>query len=409
MERNPIRPYWRFFEHLHANAVRRETLRFASTWYAGVTLVCAFVLLAASGVLLMYHYVPTEGGSHRSIRVLDEQLRYGGVVRAVHHHAANLMVLALLLHLASLIVRGAHLRRKWANWLVGLALLLLTIALSYTGYLLPYDQLAYWAIMVGSNMAGSAPLVGPLVKQFMLGGEAVSDVTLVRFYVHHCITIAAVFCVFLAIHLYLIRRDRGLTLRGIEDGCRDLIASRPTLYVFEVGSLLLTSYVLLLVSLQLRPPLGPAAHPGVTPNPMKAPWYLVGLQELLHFHSPFVVSYLVPGAVVLFLAALPLLPERWKSVSLATPGPAPKLAGGAPVAFVAFASLVPAYHTNVVFLVNCAAFAAAFCLAQPGRSLHARLGKTPVLVFVLLFLLVSLLLATVVGHSFRGPNWELVV
>lgn len=407
--RELVRPYWRFVEHLHFNTVRRETLFFASTFYAGITLVCTFVILAISGVLLMYYYIPTEDGSFRSIRFLEEHLRYGGLIRAMHYYAAHLMVFALFVHLISLIVRKAYLRRKWANWLVGMLLFVLTITLSYTGYLLPYDQLGYWAIMVGSNMAGSAPVLGPVLKQIMIGGEVVSDITLIRFYVHHCITIAALFCLLLSLHLYLIRRDKGLTLLGLHDGSEDYIQSRPTLYAFEIGFFVVISLLLTSISLWFQAPLGTAANPAVTPNPMKAPWYLVGLQELLHFHSPVVVSYAIPGVLLLAVAVLPLLPDRYRTMTLAESSWGSRVLVYTTLALVVFASVVPAYHENIVLVINCSLFSGILFLAQPGRRLHARIGRATLLSYLLLFVLLSLALATLMGNFFRGPNWELAL
>lgn len=408
-EINFFKPYWNFFEHFHFKKIRRETLFFSSTFYAGIILLSTFILLAISGFLLMYYYIPTENESFRSIRFLEEHLRYGGLMRSLHNLTAHLMVFALFLHLISLILRKAYLKKKWANWLVGMLLFLLTIMLSYTGYLLPYDQLGYWAIMVGSNMAGSAPFIGSLFKQFMIGGDVVSDTTLIRFYVHHCITIPVIFCLFLSIHLYRIRKDKGLTLLKIYNGSKNYIQSWPNIYIFEIGFFIVISFLLILISLYFQTPLGAEANPAVTPNPMKAPWYLVGLQELLHFHSPFVVSYLIPGIIILTLSVLPLLPERYKTLTINESTLGSKIFIYSMLGYIIFISVVPAYHINFFFLIHCLVFLVIFYFSHSGRSLNPRFGKVSVLSFVLLFLFAAYVIATLIGNYFRGPNWEFIV
>jgi quinol-cytochrome oxidoreductase complex cytochrome b subunit len=402
--------YWQFFEHLHFKEVRLSALRFRTTFYAGILSTIMLVLLTITGVLLMYWYVPSEGGAWESLRAMEERSRFGSMVRSLHNIAAQIMLVTVVMHLVSLALRRAHERRKMANWLVGILLFWLTIALSYTGYLLPFDQLAYWAITVGANMAASAPYGGETMRHLLLGSADISTTTLLRFYVHHCITLPLIIGGLLALHLYRIRRDRGLSIVEAEGESQVWVRSRPAVMQWELWLCLCVSLALIAFSFGYTIPLGPKADPEVTPNPMKAPWYLVGLQELLHFHNPFVVSYLIPSAFTLLLGSFPFLPDslkkptlvdlsrRWWSVLMAT------------MALIALVSMTWAYHVNATLILSTLAFMAMLAASRrAGGRMTRMLGRIPVLLFVLLYLLLSYLSLVLVAVYLRGPNWSLLL
>ncbi len=401
--------WWSFFEHLHAPRVRLASLRFRATLFAGLLSTALFAILTVTGVLLMYVYVPSEGGAWESVQLLEERVRYGRMLRALHNWTAQAMVVTAVLHLVSLTWRRAYERGKAANWCVGVVLLLLTVALSYTGYLLPWDQLAFWAITVGANMAGSAPVIGGAVKHALLGGETITSATLLRFYVHHCITLPLVMVTLLGVHLYRIRRDGGLSLSAAAEACCGgaTTRARGAVLRWECWIAALVTLLAVLLSFQVSIPLGPQADPLVTPNPMKAPWYLVGLQELLHFHPAFFVTYIVPGAFFAFLVSLPLLPRRFGQATLAT---MPRS-----WAAVLFASLLAlslastplwAWHTDLTVLLACAVAAGVLLLARgPMRTSLGRLGLP---LFLVGWALLAYAGLTLVAVYLRGPNWSLL-
>ncbi len=404
-----LRGCWAFYEHLHARRIRWDTLRFGATLWAGALATLLFVVLVVTGVLLMYFYVPDGELAWASVRALEERVRFGRLLRVGHNVAGQLMVLALVAHLVSLVSRRAFERAKLANWVVGVALLLLTVALSYTGYLLPYDQLAYWAVTVGLNMAGSAPVVGGWVQELFFGGAEVGGGTVLRFYVHHCVTLPLVLTGLLGVHLYRIRRDRGLTLAG-ERHPGQRVRLWPEVLRWELVLAAGTLFAVVLLAWWTPLPLGPLADPSLTPNPVKAPWYLVGLQELLHYHHPFVVSYLVPGAAVGLLAALPLVPRRAREVTLAGLGRAQAGATYVALGAVAVAEAVFAYHVHWALLGTTTAWALSLWLARGERGrVGAWLGRRRWVAWLLLYALVSYALLTAVGQWLRGPNWEIVL
>jgi quinol-cytochrome oxidoreductase complex cytochrome b subunit len=398
-----------FFEHLHAPRVRLASLRFRATLFGGLLSTALFAILTITGVLLMYVYVPSEEGAWASVQVLEERVRFGRTLRALHNWTAQAMVVTVVLHLFSLAWRGAFERAKAANWWVGVLLFVLTVALSYTGYLLPWDQLAYWAITVGANMAASAPLIGEGVRHALLGSEAITGTTLLRFYAHHCITLPLIFAALLSVHLYRIRKDGGLTLSpgALLRGGPARTRARGAILRWELWLTLLVTLLALLLSFVAPIPLGPQADPLVTPNPMKAPWYLVGLQELLHFHPAFFVTYLVPGAFTAFLLALPLLPTRLTRAGLASLPRAGAWALYALLAVVILGSTpLWAWHWNGALILACALAAAVLWLGR--GPLRASLGRLSLAVWLLGWLFGSYAGVTAVAVWLRGPAWSLL-
>ncbi len=398
-----------FFEHLHAPRVRLASLRFRATLFGGLLSTSLFAILTITGVLLMYVYVPSEDGAWASIQVLEERVRFGRTLRALHNWTAQAMVVTVVLHLFSLAWRGAYERSKAANWWVGVILFFLTVALSYTGYLLPWDQLAFWAITVGANMAGSAPVIGGAVKHALLGSDVITGTTLLRFYVHHCITLPLVFAALLSVHLYRIRRDGGLTLspRALERGGPAKTKARGAILRWELWLTLLVTLLALLLSFVAPIPFGPQADPLVTPNPMKAPWYLVGLQELLHFHPAFFVTYIVPGCFVAFLLAMPLIPQRLTGAGLAELPRGWALALYAGLGAITVASTpLWAWHWDLVVILCCVLAAALLWLAR--GPLRASLGRLSTAVFLMGWVFVCYGGVTAVAVWLRGPNWGLL-
>jgi len=401
--------WWSFFEHLHAPRVRLASLRFRATLFGGLLSTSLFVILTVTGVLLMYVYVPSEDGAWASIQVLEERVRYGRMLRALHNWTAQAMVVTVVLHLFSLAWRGAFERGKAANWWIGVLLFFLTVALSYTGYLLPWDQLAFWAITVGANMAASAPVIGDVVKHILLGSEAITGTTLLRFYVHHCITLPLIFAALLGVHLYRIRKDGGLTLSpGAQARAGPAkTKARGAILRWELWLTLLVTLLAVLLAYAAPIPLGPEADPLITPNPMKAPWYLVGLQELLHFHPAFFVTYGVTGAFVAFLLAMPLLPRGFAKTTVAGLSRRGALGLYALLLTVSLASTpLWAWHWDLALILCCALAAGVLGLGR--GPLKASVGRLPLAVYLLGWIFVSYAGVTSVAVWLRGPNWGLL-
>jgi len=205
------------FFHFLPVKVREKSLRVRATYYLGSISFLLFVILAVSGVLLMFYYHPAVPQAYRDMKDLRFVVSNGVFLRNLHRLAAQLMVLVVFLHMFHVFYRGGYKPPHEFNWVVGVILLLVTLFLSYTGYLLPWDQLAFWAITVGTNIISAMPVLGKYVRFQLLGGNLVGENALLRFYVLHCVVLPLAAVLFIAVHFWRVQKDGGLTVKG-EDG-----------------------------------------------------------------------------------------------------------------------------------------------------------------------------------------------
>jgi quinol-cytochrome oxidoreductase complex cytochrome b subunit len=205
-----------FFLHLYPVKVRRRELGFRYSWYLGVISVVLFGSLVASGIYLMFFYLPSPASAYTDIQTLQTQVAFGQYIRNVHRWSAHLMVLAVAGHMSRVFYRGAYKQPREFNWTIGVVLLILTLLLSFTGYLLPWDQLAFWAVTVGTEMGGYVPVIGDQVREILLGGPVVGSAALLRFYVLHVVVLPTLMVLILAVHLWRWRKDAMLTVERSE-------------------------------------------------------------------------------------------------------------------------------------------------------------------------------------------------
>ena len=204
-----------FFLHIYPVKVRRAEIGFAFSWYLGVMSTVLLGSLVVSGIYLMFFYVPSPASAYTNIQTLQTEVAFGQYVRNIHRWSAHLMVLAVAAHMGRVFYRGAYKAPREFNWVIGVVLLILTLLMSFTGYLLPWDQLAYWAVTVGTEMAAYVPFFGDEVRELLLGGPIVGSATLLRFYVLHVAVLPSMMVVLLMTHLWRWRKDAMLeTDRG---------------------------------------------------------------------------------------------------------------------------------------------------------------------------------------------------
>jgi menaquinol-cytochrome c reductase cytochrome b subunit len=206
-----------FLLHIYPVKIRRKELHFRYSWYLGVISMVLLGSLVASGVYLMFFYVPSPGSAYTNIQTIQTEVPFGQYVRNVHRWSAHLMVLAVAMHMGRVFYRGAYKAPREFNWVIGVMLLILTLLMSFTGYLLPWDQLAFWAVTVGTEMAGYVPLIGEQVKEVLLGGPTVDSSTLLRFYVLHVAVLPSVMIMVLMIHLWRWRKDAMFEQQAEDD------------------------------------------------------------------------------------------------------------------------------------------------------------------------------------------------
>ncbi len=196
-----------FVLHIHPVRVRRSWIRMSYTLCLGGLTFFLFIVLTVTGLYLMFYYVPSTSHAFQDMRDLQFVATFGGIVRNMHRWAAHLMVITVWLHMARVFLTGAYKKPREFNWAIGTTLLLITLLLSFTGYLLPWDQLSIWAVTVGSNMARYAPIVGPFTRYLLLGGTAVGDNALLRFYVLHVVGLPLVGFLLMVVHFWRVRKD----------------------------------------------------------------------------------------------------------------------------------------------------------------------------------------------------------
>ena len=344
----------------------KASLAWSYSFWLGTVSAALLLVLVLSGLPLLFLYIPSVERAYASVKDIEFVVTFGSWIRAVHRIAAHLMVAAVFLHMVRVFFTGAFKngtgrsqRRPW-NWALGVAMLLVTLFLSFTGYLLPWDQLAYWAVTVGTNIASSVPVVGPTIRELLIGGRAIEQATLIRFYVLHILFLPMVLGALFAYHMWRVRKDGGLasadrvaneleakpaapsptktySLLGIASGTAPQIRASTVeargVTVNSVPDLTRRAAIVVLATIALvgilavfvRSPLEEPANPLITPNPAKAPWYFLWLQEIvtdttihigkITINGAFLGGVLLPG---LMLAALTLWPWLDRSPAAAT-------------------------------------------------------------------------------------------
>lgn len=341
--------------HIHPAKVKKEHLRFRHTFYLGFIAFFLLIVLVTTGIALMIYYRPYPSQAYQDMKDLQFVVFMGPFLRAMHRWAAHLMVIFVFLHMCRVFFTGSYKKPRQFNWVVGVLLLLLTLGLSFTGYLLPWDQLAYWAITVGTNIGSYAPLIGGKLRELLLGGHSVGQAALIRFYVLHVVVLPGMVGLLTIVHFWRLRKDGGLsrplwklapkpaeqlvTIGAPAEpapmhlsaaaqtktyGLMEVVTGKPIFetvspeeeedtvfsyaYAFIRESIALMGTVvgLMVISIMFHAPLEEMANPAKTPNPAKAPWYFLGLQELVS-HSALFGGVVAPALMVLALLAVPYI------------------------------------------------------------------------------------------------------
>ena len=355
-----------FFLHIQPVKVHRHSLRLTYTWGLGLISLFLFLILSVTGVLLMFYYVPSTTQAYDRMLDLRGTVAFGIFLRNMHRWAAHGMVAVVFLHMCRVFLTGAYKAPREFNWILGVGLFLLTMFSSFTGYLLPWDQLAFWAITVGTSIASYAPVFGKDIKFLMLGDASVGQEALLRFYVLHVAVLPIVMTLLVAVHFWRVRKDGGLSrppeedevlpeaqsepvaiaasaaagvtvtaaaaptltlkasvekklygIQGIVRGPFTKIGNVPDRSVFSWPNLVLAELLVflvtvagvLIVSLYFNAPLEQPVNIMHPPNPAKAPWYFLGLQEMVSY-SAFWGGVGIPTLEVIILLLVPFLDRK---------------------------------------------------------------------------------------------------
>jgi quinol-cytochrome oxidoreductase complex cytochrome b subunit len=457
------------FLHLHSVRTHRWSLRWTATLGLGIAAVSAFLITLVTGVLLMFYYKPFPDAAYQSIKDIHFVVPTGRLIRNLHRWAANVMVVAVILHMARAFYVAAYRKPREFNWLIGIGLLATTLGLSFTGYLLPWDQLAYWAITIGANIAQSPRELtdalgitqyfdpGGLQRLLLLGSDTVGPEALIRFFLLHVMILPLALSALMAVHFWRIRKDGGMVrpadadariaalrheetypvfteapaktyhlaaiVRGgspaVGRGPENTVPSMPHLFYAEAGVLMLTLLVCLGLSLLSDAPLKELANPNIPENPAKAPWYFLGLQELVSF-SAFMGGVGIPMIVLLGLALIPYLDCETRGTGEWFGGPGGRRLVGisafvglaAPLTIESFAihfgwlrewfpkipQLAVTFVNPATLLTTVYALYSIWCIRRYQSPRAGALG-------LFTCFLCGFLVLTAIGTYFRGPNW----
>ena len=333
-----------FFLHIHPVKVNTHTLKPLYTMGLGLITFFLFVILTVSGILLMFYYVPSTEQAYDRMLDLRGSVAFGTFLRNMHRWAAHGMVAAVFLHMCRVFFTGSYKKPREFNWVVGVLLFLITLFSSFTGYLLPWDQLAFWAITVGAAIAGYAPVMGKEVQFLLLGDYVVGQEALLRFYVLHVAVLPVILTLMVAVHFWRIRKDGGLSrppeaaevatpelkplpasgttktfgLMGFvrhpsahagNVPSKNTVHAWPSLFLAELLVLVLTIAGILVLAFFFDAPLEEPVNVMHPPNPAKAPWYFLGLQELVSYDA-FWGGVGIPTIAVIVLMLIPYLDRK---------------------------------------------------------------------------------------------------
>ncbi len=301
--------------HVHPTRVYHRSIKAQTTCGLGLICLYLFIIEFITGIFLMFYYEPSTGAAYGRILDLNYTITFGRVMRNLHRWAAEAMVVGVVLHMCRVFYTGAYKPPREFNWVLGVSLLVLTFALSFTGYLLPWDQLSFWAVTVGTNIVSYAPVLGAKLRYVLLGGDTVGSDTLLRFYTLHVIAVPTVAALVINYHIWRVIKDGGLAHPSENRGAdgepvgeprrsASVITTFPQVVYLELLVFLVLMVALMVASLLFNAPLEEEANPLTPSNPSKAPWYFLGLQELVGY-SAFWGGVGVPTLLMIYLLVLP--------------------------------------------------------------------------------------------------------
>ncbi len=411
--------------HLHPTTVPAQAVRFSYTWGLGGISAVLASLLAITGLMLMFRYDASVDRAYLSIQILETQVPFGSLFRAVHHWSANLLVVTVFLHLLRVFLTSGFKKGRGMNWLVGTGLLVIVLAFNFTGYLLPWDQLAYWAITVSTSLLGYIPLIGRAISNFFLAGPTVGQGALRNFYALHVALLPALLVMLMAYHFWKVRKSGGISQPARTDGQPvERLTTIPNLVQVELAVAVTVIVAVLLWSMLVPAPLGDLANPANSPNPAKAAWYFLGLQEiLLHMHP--LAAILLVVIVMVGLVSLPALDRNHDNIGIyfrSAKGRRTILAGALIALYLIPALVVidefwldlpgslpflPTIISNgaVPLALSLVGFGALYLL---NRTL-LKANHSEALAGLIAFILSSLIVLTLIGNFFRGANMALML
>ncbi|MBT8383896.1 MAG: cytochrome bc complex cytochrome b subunit [Ignavibacteriaceae bacterium] len=410
------------FLHLHPANVREDAIAFNRTFGLGGMAALLIVIQFLTGIMLRFYYEPFPGLAYDSIVLLQNNVLFGKLIRNIHHWSGVFLVIITFLHLLRTFFTGAYQSPRQVNWIIGLLLFALVIFSNFTGYLLPWDQLAYWAITVSTSILQYIPLVGNSLREFVIAGTEVNADTLLIFYNLHSAVLPILILLLMAYHFWLVRKAGGVIVPNDAEEI-NIVPSYPNL-VYKEGVVALVLIALILVfAVFANAPLLEVANPNYSLNPTKAPWYFAGIQELLmHFH-PFFAGFFIPLCAIVLISIVPFLkyrePATGKWFHSEKGKSSSKLSAVFAVILILSLVLLSEYVVNFELLLSAlpasisngliplAIFISIIYIYYIFIVRKYKLSRTEAVQAMFVILISSLIILTLIGIFFRGVDMEL--
>jgi quinol-cytochrome oxidoreductase complex cytochrome b subunit len=437
-----------FFLHIHAGKVHPHSLEPGYTMGLGVMLGFLFLIMILTGVILLMNYTPSVERAYDSVKDIMFVVPGGRYIRNIHRWAAHGMVLVSFLHMIRVFFTGGYLGGRRQNWIFGVVILFLVMFMNFSGYLLPWDQLAFWAVTIGSNIAASfreltdilgitqVMDIGGFIKRLLLGDDQVGQSALSRFFMLHVVFLPVTLMVFTGLHFWRIRKDGGISRPAAPENSagagektekilhshpgRAKIHSWPVVMWAELGILMLTLTLLLVMAFLVDAPLREEANPAFPENPAKSPWYFLGIQELVSY-SAFAGGVIIPVLFLVFLISIPYIDREDEYTGIWFSNREGVKITWKSVLFTLFITLLlvfilvrygwlnswfPGTPGIILMLVNPATLSALFYVLW-ARWIRIRTRSSRMTTMALFTCTITAFIVfTVIGIWFRGPNWD---
>ncbi|NCP87189.1 MAG: hypothetical protein CO094_07435 [Anaerolineae bacterium CG_4_9_14_3_um_filter_57_17] len=299
-----------FFHHLHPPTLPAAQARWRYTLGAGGTAIFLMLVIVITGALEMFYYIPTPTDAALSIQTITYLVPFGGLIRNIHFWSAQLLMIVSAAHLVRVIFTGAYIPPRRFNYLLGLVLFVFSILLNFTGYILRWDTGIQWALVVGTNLLKTIPLIGNTLYAILIGGAEPGSATLTRFYAWHIFGLASVTAILIGWHAFRVRRDGGIALPPPNLRTDHERISRFELVRRESLAMLLTTAALITLSVFSPAPIAAPIRSSVAqsvPESAAAPWFFLWVQQMLKWGDPFLWGVLVPLMVLGVLALIPYI------------------------------------------------------------------------------------------------------
>jgi quinol-cytochrome oxidoreductase complex cytochrome b subunit len=309
---------------LHPEKIPASGARLTYTFGLGGIAVLASLITILTGIALTFYYVPTPADAHDSIILINDVVSFGALMRGLHYWGAQVMLIAVTLHLARVVFTGGYRPPREFNWLIGIALLVITLVWDFSGYVLRWDDGAYWAFLVGTNLLREIPAWGETIYRVIVGDAQIGAAALLRFYGWHIFGLTAVGVFGIVYHLWRLRKDGGISRPVVEENETRAFVSRDELFFREFITAALASAALVFITLVFPAPIGSAANLNAGVGDVRAPWIFLWVQNLLRSIPPLWAGIIAPAFVLILTAVLPFLDrhgpgraiwfarERWK-------------------------------------------------------------------------------------------------